>query len=487
MVSIGVVGAGTWGLALARVLAQNGHDIIVWSAIDSEIDELLEKRRHNRIPKMVLPDSIRYTKSLSEVCDKKDILIFAVPSIFVRETASKVRNFIPHNQIIVDVAKGIEKDTHYMLSEVITTEIKKDGKHNSIEVVALSGPTHAEEVAIDLPTTIVSASENEEVAKYIQDIFMNENLRVYTNNDIIGVELCGALKNIIALASGISKGLGYGDNARAALITRGMSEIKRLGLAMGCLESTFEGLAGVGDLIVTATSEHSRNNLAGQLIGQGYSVNRAIEKVGMVVEGINALPAALNLSEIYQVELPIISAVKAIINEGANPKKTVNDLMNRDKKSEHSKSLLDINFENSVLKNKRSTGMKRVITYGTFDLLHYGHINLLKRAKALGDYLIVVISSDEFNWNEKQKKCYFTYEQRKALVEAVRYVDLVIPEESWEQKKSDVHEYHIDTFVMGDDWKGQFDFLKDEGIEVVYLPRTPEISTTQIKKDLNNR
>lgn len=436
---------------------------------------------------MVLPDSIRYTKSLSEVCDKKDILIFAVPSIFVRETASKVRNFIPHNQIIVDVAKGIEKDTHYMLSEVITTEIKKDGKHNSIEVVALSGPTHAEEVAIDLPTTIVSASENEEVAKYIQDIFMNENLRVYTNNDIIGVELCGALKNIIALASGISKGLGYGDNARAALITRGMSEIKRLGLAMGCLESTFEGLAGVGDLIVTATSEHSRNNLAGQLIGQGYSVNRAIEKVGMVVEGINALPAALNLSEIYQVELPIISAVKAIINEGANPKKTVNDLMNRDKKSEHSKSLLDINFENSVLKNKRSTGMKRVITYGTFDLLHYGHINLLKRAKALGDYLIVVISSDEFNWNEKQKKCYFTYEQRKALVEAVRYVDLVIPEESWEQKKSDVHEYHIDTFVMGDDWKGQFDFLKDEGIEVVYLPRTPEISTTQIKKDLNNR
>lgn len=314
---------------------------------------------------------------------------------------------------------------------------------------------------------------------------MNDTLRVYTNSDIKGVELCGALKNIVALAAGISKGLGYSDNAKAALITRGMSEIKRLGLAMGCIETTFEGLAGVGDLIVTATSEHSRNNKAGYLIGQGYSASEALEQVQMVVEGVNALPAALNLSEIYQVELPIISAVNSIINEGAEPAKTVSDLMKRGKKSEYTKSLLDITFENSLLKNKRSTEMKRVITYGTFDLLHYGHINLLKRAKALGDYLIVVISSDEFNWNEKQKKCYFTYEQRKALVEAVRYVDLVIPEESWEQKKSDVHEYHIDTFVMGDDWKGKFDFLKDEGVEVVYLPRTPEISTTQIKKDLN--
>lgn len=485
MSSVGVIGAGTWGLAMSRVLAMNGNTVTVWSAIDSEIDELKVRHMTNRLPKMVLPKTINFTKSLEEVCKNKDIILFAVPSIFVRDTASKVREFIPENQIIVDVAKGIENRTQYTMSEVIVTEIQKDGKHENIKIVALSGPTHAEEVAIDLPTTIVSASDDEEVAKFVQDIFMNDTLRVYTNSDIKGVELCGALKNIVALAAGISKGLGYGDNAKAALITRGMSEIKRLGLAMGCIETTFEGLAGVGDLIVTATSEHSRNNKAGYLIGQGYSVSEALEQVQMVVEGVNALPAALNLSEIYQVELPIISAVNSIINEGAEPAKTVSDLMKRDKKSEYIKSLLDITFENSLLKNKRSTGMKRVITYGTFDLLHYGHINLLKRAKALGDYLVVVISSDEFNWNEKQKKCYFTYEQRKALVEAVRYVDLVIPEESWEQKRTDVHEYHIDTFVMGDDWNGKFDFLKEEGVEVVYLPRTPEISTTQIKKDLN--
>lgn len=485
MSSVGVLGAGTWGLAMSRVLAMNGNTVTVWSAIDSEIDELKVRHMTSRLPKMVLPKTINFTKSLEEVCKNKDIILFAVPSIFVRDTASKVREFIPENQIIVDVAKGIENGTQYTMSEVIVTEIQKDGKHENIKIVALSGPTHAEEVAIDLPTTIVSASDDEEVAKFVQDIFMNDTLRVYTNSDIKGVELCGALKNIVALAAGISKGLGYGDNAKAALITRGMSEIKRLGLAMGCIETTFEGLAGVGDLIVTATSEHSRNNKAGYLIGQGYSVSEALEQVQMVVEGVNALPAALNLSEIYQVELPIISAVNSIINEGAEPAKTVSDLMKRGKKSEYTKSLLDITFENSLLKNKRSTGMKRVITYGTFDLLHYGHINLLKRAKALGDYLVVVISSDEFNWNEKQKKCYFTYEQRKALVEAVRYVDLVIPEESWEQKRTDVHEYHIDTFVMGDDWNGKFDFLKEEGVEVVYLPRTPEISTTQIKKDLN--
>lgn len=335
MTTVGVIGSGTWGLALSRVLALNGHDVTVWSAIDSEIDELKEAYKNKRLPNMVLPKTISFTKSLEEVCQNKDIILFAVPSIFVRETVAKVREFIPDNQIIVDVAKGIEKGTHYMMSEVIITEIQKDDRHKNIKVVVLSGPTHAEEVAVDLPTTIVSASEDEEVAKFVQDIFMNETLRVYTNSDIKGVELCGALKNIVALAAGISQGLGYGDNAKAALITRGMSEIKRLGIAMGCLETTFEGLAGVGDLIVTATSEHSRNNKAGQLIGQGYSVSEALDKVQMVVEGINALPAALNLSEIYQVELPIIFAVNAIINEGADPSLTVNDLMNRNKKSEH--------------------------------------------------------------------------------------------------------------------------------------------------------
>ncbi|WP_313094581.1 NAD(P)H-dependent glycerol-3-phosphate dehydrogenase, partial [Streptococcus parasuis] len=231
MSSVGVIGAGTWGLALSRVLALNGNTVTVWSAIDSEIDDLKVRHMTSRLPKMVLPKTINFTKSLEEVCKNKDIILFAVPSTFVRDTAAKVREFIPENQIIVDVAKGIENGTQYTMSEVIVTEIQKDGKHENIKIVALSGPTHAEEVAIDLPTTIVSASDDEEVAKFVQDIFMNDTLRVYTNSDIKGVELCGALKNIVALAAGISQGLGYGDNAKAAIITRGMSEIKRLGLA----------------------------------------------------------------------------------------------------------------------------------------------------------------------------------------------------------------------------------------------------------------
>lgn len=286
-----------------------------------------------------------------------------------------------------------------------------------------------------------------------------------------------------------SKVLYYGDNAKAkaTLITRGMAEKCRLGVAMRCMEQTFNGLAGIGDLIVTATSEHSRNNRTEPLIGKYYAPAEVVKQVGMVVEGINALPAVMQLMQRYGIDMPIVTATNAIVNEEANPKETVACLISRDKKSELPKPILDISFESTILKNKRSSTMKRVITYGTFDLLHYGHINLLRRAKALGDYLIVVLSSDEFNWNEKQKKCYFTYEERKALLESVRYVDLVIPEENWEQKKTDVHEYHVNTFVMGDDWKGKFDFLKDEGVEVVYLPRTPEISTTQIKQDLNKK
>lgn len=487
MSSIGVLGAGTWGMALARMLSNSGQDVTVWSAIKKEIDDLSSTRCHPNLPDMIIPDTIVFTKSIEEVCVQKDIILFAVPSVFVRSTAEKARQYIPDGQIVVDVAKGIEADTLYTMSEVIRDEMQKDGLHPNAKIVALSGPTHAEEVACDMPTTIVSACTDLDVAEKVQDVFMNTCMRVYTNVDVHGVELCGALKNIIALAAGISKGLGYGDNAKAALITRGMAEISRLGVAMGCMEQTFNGLAGIGDLIVTATSEHSRNNRAGQLIGNGCSPSDAIKRVGMVVEGVNALPAVMQLMQRYDIDMPIVTAVNAVVNEGADPKEIVTRLMSRDKKSELPKSILDINFESTILKNRRSSTMKRVITYGTFDLLHYGHINLLRRAKALGDYLIVALSSDEFNWNEKQKKCYFTYEERKALLESVRYVDLVIPEENWEQKRTDVHEYHVDTFVMGDDWKGKFDFLKDEGVEVVYLPRTPEISTTQIKNDLNKK
>ena len=193
----------------------------------------------------------------------------------------------------------------------------------------------------------------------------------------------------------------------------------------------------------------------------------------------------MKLADRYGEELTIIRGIDQIINHGVNPQIIVDEFMRRPPKYELDKSELEVKFENCILSNRKGLGMKRVITYGTFDLLHYGHINLLRRAKALGDYLVVCLSTDEFNWNEKQKKCYFSYEQRKALLESIRYVDLVIPEENWDQKRTDVHEYHIDTFVMGDDWKGKFDFLKEEGCEVVYLPRTPEISTTQIKRDLH--
>ena len=483
MSSIGVIGAGTWGIALARLLSNAGHSVQVWSAISDEIDALSETRRQRNLPNMSIPKEVQFTKSIEDVCKNKGIILFAVPSIFVRSTAQKAAPYISEGQIIVDVAKGIEPETYLTMSEVIQSEIC-----NSY-VVALSGPTHAEEVAKDLPTTIVAAHKDIEIAETVQRVFTTPVMRVYTNTDVKGVELCGAFKNIIALASGIASGLGYGDNAKAALITRGLAEIERLGDKMGCYQSTFSGLAGMGDLIVTATSIHSRNNRCGYLIGQGYATEDAVKQVGMVVEGINAIPAALGLAKKYGVEMPIVRAVDNVVNHDVNPKGLFSEVMGNDSKTELPRPVLDLDYESAVVKNVRmrikgEQTMKRVITYGTFDLLHYGHINLLRRAKALGDYLIVVISSDEFNWNEKHKKCYFSYEQRKALVESVRYVDLVIPEESWDQKRTDMHEYHIDTFVMGDDWKGKFDFLKEEGVEVVYLPRTPEISSSQIKKDL---
>lgn len=359
MSSIGVLGAGTWGMALARMLSNSGQDVTVWSAIKKEIDDLSSTRCHPNLPDMIIPDTIVFTKSIEEVCVQKDIILFAVPSVFVRSTAEKARQYIPDGQIVVDVAKGIEADTLYTMSEVIRDEIQKDGLHPNAKIVALSGPTHAEEVACDMPTTIVSACTDLDVAEKVQDVFMNTCMRVYTNVDVHGVELCGALKNIIALAAGISKGLGYGDNAKAALITRGMAEISRLGVAMGCMEQTFNGLAGIGDLIVTATSEHSRNNRAGQLIGNGCSPSDAIKRVGMVVEGVNALPAVMQLMQRYDIDMPIVTAVNAVVNEGADPKEIVTRLMSRDKNSELPKSILDINFESTILKNRRSsTGMR---------------------------------------------------------------------------------------------------------------------------------
>ncbi len=330
MLSVAILGAGTWGIALARMLSLCGKQVTVWSAFESEIQNLSLTRKHPKLEKMCIPENICFTGNIEQACGGKDVIVFAVPSPFVRTTAAKAAPFVKKEQIIVDVAKGIEANTLMTLTEVIHDEIKTE-----VKIAALSGPTHAEEVAIDLPTTIVSACEDIQTAEFVQKVFTSPFMRVYTNSDKKGVEICGALKNIIALAAGISKGLGYGDNAKAAIITRGIAEISRLGIAMGCNRQTFSGLAGLGDLVVTCTSEHSRNHQAGVLLGQGYSAQQAVEKVGMVVEGINTLPAALQLSKLYSVELPIVYSVNEIVNHGLEPRLAVNALMDRKLKKEH--------------------------------------------------------------------------------------------------------------------------------------------------------
>ena len=329
MAKIGVLGAGTWGMALARMLCNMGHEVQVWSALPQEIDQLSTTGVHPKLKNMVIPKEMKYTKEIQEVCTDKDILLFAVPSVFVRSTAKQASEYMKDGQVIVDVAKGIEAGTLYTLTEVIRDELNKKGGLEKVKLVALSGPTHAEEVAIDLPTTIVSACPDLKVAQYVQQIFMNPKFRVYTNTDIHGVEICGAFKNIIALGTGIARGLGYGDNTAAALITRGVKEMSALGELMGCKPETFNGLAGIGDLIVTCTSLHSRNLTAGMLLGKGKSRDEAVKEVGMVVEGIYALDAAMQLKKKYDVELPICEMVNGIVNEGLSPETGEKLLMTR--------------------------------------------------------------------------------------------------------------------------------------------------------------
>ena len=327
--NIGIIGTGTWGTALACMLSKTGNQVTCWSAIPEEIDKLSGTRIHPNLPGAVIPDEIVFTKEMEEVCKGRDILVFAVPSVYVRDTARKAAPFVPDGQLIVDVAKGIETDTLMTMTEIIGDVFRKMRPDIHVRLVALSGPTHAEEVAVDMPTTIVAAGEDKEAARLVQNVFSNQVMRVYTNEDVKGVEICGAMKNIMALASGIASGMGYGDNLRAAIITRGMAEITSLGRAMGCREQTFAGLAGIGDLIVTATSVHSRNNRAGFLIGQGLSAKQAIKEVGMVVEGINALPAAMKLASEYHVEMPITEAVHAVVFDEMQPKEMLNTLMER--------------------------------------------------------------------------------------------------------------------------------------------------------------
>jgi len=326
---ITVLGAGTWGTALAIQLANNGHKVTLWSALEKEIDALKADRKHiKNLPEAVLPDSIILTASLEEALKEYDFIVSAVASPFVRATAHKIAPLVKPGSLIVDVAKGIEESTLMTLSQVINDEIP------SAVVAVLSGPTHAEEVSRGIPTTIVAGAKSRKIAELIQDAFMSENFRVYTSPDVLGIEIGAALKNIIALAAGIADGLGYGDNSKAALMTRGLTEISRLGVKLGGYEETFYGLSGIGDMIVTCTSRHSRNRNAGEMIGQGLTLEETLAKVGQVVEGVNCAKAAKLLADKHNVTVPIIDQMNLVLFEKKPAPEAVKDLFLRDKKTE---------------------------------------------------------------------------------------------------------------------------------------------------------
>ena len=334
MADISIIGSGTWGMALSLLLYHNGHRVKVWSALPDEVEMLKKNREHKNLPGVPIPEDMEITGDLESCVTGADLMVLSVPSVFTRSTAAKMRPYVSEGQIIVNVAKGIEEKTLMTMSEIIEDELSKVPGHENCKVVALSGPTHAEEVARDLPTLIVAASEDEAAARQVQKTFTNPNFRVYTNSDRRGVELGGAIKNVIALAVGVALGLGYGDNAKAALITRGNAELSRLGVAMGCQANTFAGLSGMGDLIVTCTSMHSRNLHAGMLMGRGMDAETAKKEVGQVVEGINALPAARKLAKKYKVEMPIVEVVADILSGHLEARNAVASLMGRDLKRE---------------------------------------------------------------------------------------------------------------------------------------------------------
>jgi len=330
MANIGMIGAGSWGIALTVLLSNNGHKVQVWSALQDEIAMLQEKREHvDKLPGVMLGDNISFTTDLKEAVTDKDVLVLAVPSPFVRSTAHQMKDLVKDGQIIVNVAKGIEESTLMTLSQIIEDEIK------TAEVTVLSGPSHAEEVGRGIPTTIVVGAKKKETAQFLQNIFMSEVFRVYISPDVLGIELGAALKNVVALAAGIADGLGYGDNTKAALITRGIAEIARLGMTMGGKFETFCGLSGIGDLIVTCASMHSRNRRAGILIGQGKTMDEAMTEVKMVVEGVYSAKAALGLAKKYDVQIPIIEQVNAVLFDNKLASEAMKDLMTRDKKIEN--------------------------------------------------------------------------------------------------------------------------------------------------------
>ncbi|WP_339007942.1 NAD(P)H-dependent glycerol-3-phosphate dehydrogenase [Fusobacterium animalis] len=331
MAKISVIGSGGWGIALTILLHKNGHDLTIWSFDKKEAEELKKTRQNKtKLPNILLPEDIKVTDDLREAVDNKDILILAVPSKAIRSVSKSLKNIIKDNQIIVNVAKGLEEDTLETMTDIIEEELKDKNP----KVAVLSGPSHAEEVGRGIPTTCVVSAHNKELTLYLQNIFMNPSFRVYTSLDMLGVEIGGALKNVIALAAGIADGLNYGDNTKAALITRGIKEISALGVAMGGEQSTFYGLTGLGDLIVTCASMHSRNRRAGILLGQGKTLDEAIKEVNMVVEGVYSAKSALMAAKKYNVEIPIIEQVNAVLFENKNAAEAVNELMIRDKKLE---------------------------------------------------------------------------------------------------------------------------------------------------------
>jgi glycerol-3-phosphate dehydrogenase (NAD(P)+) len=331
---IGIVGAGSWGIALAYLLSNNGHDCIVWSRRQETVDRLAAYHgNEEKLPGVILNDSVKFTCNIEEAVKDKDLVVLVLPSSHMRETVKKIAPYIDpteeHPQIIVNCSKGIEESSLMLMSDVILDEIP------GCNVCVLSGPSHAEEVGKGMPTTIVVGAFEKDIARYVQNIFMSNVFRVYISPDMLGIEIGAALKNVIALAAGIADGYGLGDNAKAALITRGIAEIGRLGMAMGGKFETFSGLSGIGDLIVTCASMHSRNRRAGILIGQGKTAQEAMDEVKMVVEGVYSAKAALKLADKYEVEMPIVQGVNEILFEGKKPGDVLNDLMLRDKKIEN--------------------------------------------------------------------------------------------------------------------------------------------------------
>ncbi|MDO5339522.1 MAG: NAD(P)H-dependent glycerol-3-phosphate dehydrogenase [Eubacteriales bacterium] len=329
MANISVLGAGSWGLGLALLLNNNGHNVTVWSVLKDEVTMLQTEREHKRcLPGVRIPDSITISGDTANVINNADVLVLAVASPYTRSTSKLIAPFVKEGQIIVNVAKGVEEHTLLTLCQIVEEEIPQ------AKVAVLSGPSHAEEVSRGIPTTCVIGAHEKSTAEYLQNIFMSDVFRVYTSPDMLGICIGGALKNVIALAAGIADGLGYGDNTKAALITRGNAEITRLGVAMGANPHTFAGLSGIGDLIVTCASMHSRNRRAGILIGKGYTKDQAMEEVQMVVEGVFSAKAALELSKKYNIEMPIVEQVNKILFEDKPAAEAVKELMLRDKKIE---------------------------------------------------------------------------------------------------------------------------------------------------------